>query len=683
LIIEFLHSIDLIFFIYFLLAFISLSYLYKILSNKKWYKLLLALRSISILILILLLFNPVIIISSKNNKELIWNIFVDNSSSIKYHKTPSINSIKSGIQEFTDILTEKNISFNTFLFDNNISLLGSSNLNGDGISTNIGKVLDSIIDQGNNSAGAILISDGIITEGNNSIEDLASITTPIHVIGIGEKSELVDVSILSMDVPTVVLKGDKINLKVIIQSLGSIKERLTISLYKGSQLLGSKPIRLFGLGSKNETNFQFSANEIGRQNYEVRVSSLKDEVNIKNNRQNFSLLVLKDQYKIALITGSPNKNTSIIKNIIKKNKRIKLNHFVRIKDNKFKPNFKKFWESPYELIIFDNYPIQPLSPDLVRILGKKIISNQSGFMHLTGPNQNTNSLNRINAILGVDLADSSLSSEKVFWEFIEGNNDYDLDFPPLVQSLYLIGNNSNSDSLAIFESGWPLWIRNKNNNFRSVVFATSELNVLNHFRKKEGNNDLLSSIINKEVSWLLKTESENESYFRLNKDSFQQGEMVKISGTQPYDDSNLKNSIKFNIIKENKKIYNGNIDYNYEKNRWETSFRAASPGSYLFELFIDKSDIPTQIGKFIVLESQIELTQVYLNKELLNTIAKNTNGEYFHWDDRNELEKIISPKVRRELKAEIIKLTESPLVLIILIFILCIEWTIRRFKGLI
>ena len=81
-------------------------------------------------------------------------------------------------------------------------------------------------------------------------------------------------------------------------------------------------------------------------------------------------------------------------------------------------------------------------------------------MHLTGPNQNTNSLNRINAILGIALADSSITSEKVFWEFIEGNNDYDIEFPPLVQSLYLIGNNANSDSLAIFESGWPLWIRN-------------------------------------------------------------------------------------------------------------------------------------------------------------------------------------------------------------------------------
>ena len=132
--------------------------------------------------------------------------------------------------------------------------------------------------------------------------------------------------------------------------------------------------------------------------------------------------------KVALITGSPNKNTSIIKTIVKKNKRIKLDHFVRVKNQKFNPNFKQFWESPYELIIFDNYPIQPLSQNFTRILAKKIITNQAGFMHITGPNQSIESLNRINSILGVDLADLDQTPKKVFWDFIEGNNN-DFDFP--------------------------------------------------------------------------------------------------------------------------------------------------------------------------------------------------------------------------------------------------------------
>ncbi len=680
--IELLHSIDLVFYIFLIGGFISLFLLLKILSKKNWYKFLLTIRFILYLIILFLLLNPVLNISYQSDRILNWNIFLDNSSSIKYHKTPSLNSIKSGYQEIRAKLLEKNISFNSFIFDNKIDLIQASNFDGDGLTTNYWKVFDLIVDSEKNLAGAIIISDGIITEGKNSVDDLINLKIPIHVIGIGERSELVDISIHSLDVPTVVLKGDKVDLKVTIQSLGNINERLSLSLYRESKLLGSKPIRLSGMGSKNEANFRFNAKEIGRQKFEVRVSSVKDEINIQNNRQYFSLLILKDKYKVALITGSPNKNTSPIKKIIKKNKRIKLDHYVRVRDQKFKPDIKNFWKSPYELIIFDNYPIKPLSPNFIRILGKKLITNQSGLMHVTGPNQNNKSLNGINSILGITLVDSTQISEKVYWDFIKTNNS-DIDYPPLEQSLFLIGESTTADSLAIFESGWPLWLRNNNNNFRSVIFATSELNVLYHFQDNENQNNLFNSILNTEVGWLLKTDASNENYFRLNKDSFQQGEMIKLTGTQPFDSPSFVNSINFTIVKDHEEKYYGDIDYNYERDRWEGEFRASKPGSYLYKLFMAESNQPFQTGTFKVLESQIELNQVYLNQDLLKNISKNTNGKYFHWDDRDELLKLISPKVRREFKADIIKLTESRFVLIMLIILLCIEWTLRRIKGLI
>ena len=680
--IELLHSIDLVFYIFLIGGFISLFLLLKILSKKNWYKFLLTIRFILYLIILFLLLNPVLNISYQSDRILNWNIFLDNSSSIKYHKTPSLNSIKSGYQEIRAKLLEKNISFNSFIFDNKIDLIQASNFDGDGLTTNYWKVFDLIVDSEKNLAGAIIISDGIITEGKNSVDDLINLKIPIHVIGIGERSELVDISIHSLDVPTVVLKGDKVDLKVTIQSLGNINERLSLSLYRESKLLGSKPIRLSGMGSINEANFRFNAKEIGRQKFEVRVSSVKDEINIQNNRQYFSLLILKDKYKVALITGSPNKNTSPIKKIIKKNKRIKLDHYVRVRDQKFKPDIKNFWKSPYELIIFDNYPIKPLSPNFIRILGKKLITNQSGLMHVTGPNQNNKSLNGINSILGITLVDSTQISEKVYWDFIKTNNS-DIDYPPLEQSLFLIGESTTADSLAIFESGWPLWLRNNNNNFRSVIFATSELNVLYHFQDNENQNNLFNSILNTEVGWLLKTDASNENYFRLNKDSFQQGEMIKLTGTQPFDSPSFVNSINFTIVKDHEEKYYGDIDYNYERDRWEGEFRASKPGSYLYKLFMAESNQPFQTGTFKVLESQIELNQVYLNQDLLKNISKNTNGKYFHWDDRDELLKLISPKVRREFKADIIKLTESRFVLIMLIILLCIEWTLRRIKGLI
>ena len=680
--IEFLHSIDFIFYAILLIGILALFFLIKILFYKKWYRFLLFCRLILFSIILSLLLNPVLNISSDIEQKLDWHIYLDNSTSIKYHKTPSINSINSGLNQLNDQFFDKNISFKTFLFDEKIYSINNNSINGNGLSTNFGEVIESIIESENNLAGAIIVSDGILTQGENSIKSLTKTRAPIYTVGIGEDNDLVDISIHSLDIPTVVLKGDDVDLKVIIQSFGIIKERLNISLYKNSELLGSKPIQLLGKGSKNEVNFRFNSKEIGRHDFEVRVSSLEDEINIQNNRQNFSLLILKDKYKVALITGSPNKNTTLIKKTIKGNKRIDLDHFIRIKNNNFDPEMKLFWETPYELIVFDNYPIKPLSPNFVRILGKKILINQSGIMLLAGPNQNNKSLNGVNSIFGFTLADSIESAENVFWDFIDffSNN---VDLPPLTQSLYINGKGSFADSLAIFESGWPLWLRNENKNIRSTIFSTSELGLLYHIMDKESNSNVFSVIINSEVNWLLKTGGSNENYFRLNKDYFQQGEMIYITGNEPFKTPLSSKSILFKVFHKSENRFSSNIDYNLEKDRWEGEFRASKPGEYSFKIFIDEFGDPIQSGKFNVLESQIELSQVYLNQKLLTEISEKTKGEYYHWDDKDKLINSIEPKFRRSLKADVIKLTQSRFVLFMVILILFIEWFTRRKNGLI
>ena len=66
--------------------------------------------------------------------------------------------------------------------------------------------------------------------------------------------------------------------------------------------------------------FYLNLKKIGNQQFEVRVSSFEDEVNIQNNRERFNILILKNKYKVALLTGSPNKNTNLIKENLKKMK---------------------------------------------------------------------------------------------------------------------------------------------------------------------------------------------------------------------------------------------------------------------------------------------------------------------------------------------------------------------------
>ena len=680
---EFLYQADLVLWVILFIGTGLFVYLYKIIFNEKWHQFLISYRIIIFFILGILLLNPVINFSGEKEKKLDWAIFIDNSASIKYHQTPSINAVQLGIESLVNKLSEKDISYHLYQFADNIQKVNSPQLIGNGVTTNIGIIPETIKQLGNQIAGAVIISDGLITEGKDPIKDFQEFDFPIHTIGIGEGSELVDVTIESIDAPTVVLKSDWVDVNITIQSVGNIGDRLSVSLYNNRELQGSKHIRLMGMESKKEINFRFRPKEIGKQQYEVRISSVEDEIDIQNNRQKFSLLVLKDRYKVALLTGSPNKNTSVLKQKLKNNPRVELDHFIRITETRFQPAIKTFWESPYELIIFDNYPIKPLSSNFVRILGKKLLSNQSALFLILGPNQTIVSFNGITSILGVVTEDSTIESNRFYWEFVDEQIDAGGNFPPLKQNILITGKQVSSDTLAVTEQGWPLWLRNQNGTIRTMIWTSPELNTLYFHDQKLSQEGSFSVIWNLAISWLLKSGGEHENFFRLNKNRYQQGEMVQVTGTQPFEKTQDKTeNIIINVTHGSTDIITRDILYNIEEQRWLGEFRAPGPGEYNYSIQLESNQDPIQTGTFQILESQIELNQVYLNKKLLATISNSTDGQFFVWDSRDSLFSEINPKVRREFKAEIIKFNESRVLLIIMILLLCVEWFIRRNRGL-
>ena len=680
---EFLYQADLVLWIILFIGTGLFVYLYKIIFNEKWHQFLISYRIIIFFILGILLLNPVINFSGEKEKKLDWAIFIDNSASIKYHQTPSINAVQLGIESLVNKLSEKDISYHLYQFSDNIQKVNSPQLIGNGVTTNIGIIPETIKQLENQIAGAVIISDGLITEGKDPIKDFQEFDFPIHTIGIGEGSELVDVTIESIDAPTVVLKSDWVDVNITIQSVGNIGDRLSVSLYNNRELQGSKHIRLMGMESKKEINFRFHPKKIGKQQYEVRISSVEDEIDIQNNRQKFSLLVLKDRYKVALLTGSPNKNTSVLKQKLKNNPRVELDHFIRITETRFQPAIKTFWESPYELIIFDNYPIKPLSSNFVRILGKKLLSNQSALFLILGPNQTIVSFNGITSILGVVTEDSTIESNRFYWEFVDEQIDAGGNFPPLKQNILITGKQVSSDTLAVTEQGWPLWLRNQNGTIRTMIWTSPELNTLYFHDQKLSQEGSFSVIWNQSISWLLKSGGEHENFFRLNKNRYQQGEMVQVTGTQPFEKTQDKTeNIIINVTHGSTDIITRDILYNIEEQRWLGEFRAPGPGEYNYSIQLESNQDPIQTGTFQILESQIELNQVYLNKKLLATISNSTDGQFFVWDSRDSLFSEINPKVRREFKAEIIKFNESRVLLIIMILLLCVEWFIRRNRGL-
>jgi len=673
---KFLEALDLMTSILILFSIFVFIFLYKPYKNK--YKAFFSFRIILLSLLLLFLFNPTINYSTEKQKILKWALFFDNSASMKYHKSPSLSSINLGAQELINRFKKEKISFDSYSFDSNVMPL-KNELNGNGETTNIGNVAEFILENQNQLAGAVLISDGISTEGASPLNLFLDTKLPVYSLGIGSKNSLIDIFINSIDAPTVAIKNERINVSVDIKSIGKINDQFSVSLYDGSKLIASKYVKLYGRGSSVKANFQYQPKSLGRQTYKIQVSSIEDEVNIINNKQNFDLLILKDKYKIALLTGSPNKNTSIINKSLKNN-RIEVDHYIKVSRSKFSKPIKTFWESSYDLIIFDNYPIEPLSASFIRILAKKILSHQSALMLVAGPNQNNDSIVGLTPLLGLEYTKESENINGVsYWDFNDSKTNMN-DLPPLSQILNVNSSQVQSNSIAIFESGWPLLMRNTIGKVRAVTFTASDLNKL--FFYKDG-YQAFSKIFFDSIDWLIKSGVSSENFFRLNRDYFQQGELAFVAGSKITPEAKDTSKFSLSVVKNNKILFSKEIEFNIESNRWEIQFRTPSPGKYFFQINKVGNKQPIQSTPFTILESKVELNQVYLNEKLLSDISLANSGSYFIWEERHRIFDFISEKGKREIKANIIKFKDSIAFLSLIIILLCIEWILRKKKGLI
>ncbi len=693
---EFLLGPDPLFWILLFVIFGCIILAGRLLQNEKGYASLVWLRGFVFIILVLLLLQPILKTRTLNSRLLHWAVYVDNSVSMRYHQNPSFGTIQSGVNDLIEYFNERGLAYKVHPFSEAIfPWQGPRSFTGDGVTTDVGKVLDHIENTQADIAGAILMTDGQPTQGMEPLQKVKGVHTPIYTVGIGEETPLVDVSVHSVDIPTVTIKGEPVTAKITIQSTGNKREKLNVSLFEGNTLLGSRYVRVGGGGARATIPFQFKPSKIGNLEYNVKVSTLSDEINIDNNRQVFTIRVLKDRYRIALLTGSPNMNTPVIKRFLRQNPRLKTDHYIQVDDQKFMPSLKSFWESKYELIILDNYPTRPISRNFQRIFGKKLLANQTALCLVAGTNQSAEIVEGIYPFFGIKKAENTKSIEQQQWEISDLNekvwlfqvDDY-MDIPPLKPGIKVVPTDPFTQVIAHFSdpTSTPLVLIRDKALLRSLFWSSADMSSLFYRTSETEHPQFLENFWNKSMAWLLRTGGEHELFFRLNKKEYQQGELAFLTGTSPYKqfEWDSQAQLSLNISLNQKKILNRNIDYNLAQRRWESQFRASLPGEYEYDINIeDRGNARSiQTGKFRVMESQIELNKVFLNTPLLESIASKTGGMFFRWEDRKKIQEKLLAKEEQELVTNSYKFNEHPFILYTLLVLLGAEWIIRRRKGL-
>jgi hypothetical protein len=696
--IEFLKETDGWFWLLLIATILTLFWIIISIKEERKFLGLIGIRICVFIVLLFILLSPKFSWKDHYQYPLRWNIYADRSVSMGYHQALSPNTYLNNLNSLFSEAESKNAETQKFYFDYRVYNADETSFLLDGEATDLGNVFDHIKESESELAGAIIITDGQITKGEQTHNQLKEFMIPIFTVGVGDTIPLVDIAIQAVEVPTVIIKGEEMDINITLSSHGRINDRINILLYKGKKLLGSKYIHLEGDGSLANAKFRISPQTLGGNNYIVKTSVLADEINIDNNSQPFQVSVLKDKYKLALITGAPNFNTAPLKKIIRNIPRVELDHYIQ-RDDKFIPSINEFWSTPYELIVFDNFPLVPISKRWKQILAKKIVSQKSSVFLFVGPNTEKKATESMYPFFHVKNSQETFNDNKSKqWYWAEENNilkyfsangldqaRYDNIYPPLKPKLFIEPEN-NISSLAYFDnSSIPLLVSGEIEGLRSGIWTSSDFSTLFYKMTETDQENISTLLINNLFSWFLRTSGENDLYFRVNKDVFQQGEEIHIAGS--HFNKEVKDIFAFTgyitLLNEENSPTTYELTYNPVNEQWETKFLAGKPGSYSYEIVMEnENEVSTQIGSLLIDESQIELNQVSVNKEKLITIANATNGKYVSWESRAEIIDRIKQEHKEEIVVRDVRLNEYTLGILLLVILLSIEWYIRRHIGL-
>ena len=660
------------------------------------------LRILFFSILFLILTNPKINYTTEKKTKLEWNVYLDNSLSMSYHQQPSATSYVSGVNSFLEKLTKKGVKTNIYNFGTSLeSGWGDeSKILKDG-TTNLGAVISHIELNNNNIAGSLIITDGQANFGqrvsSNNLENL----NPIHIIGIGTEEPLTDIAIKSIISSPTVINGNKTEVEVEVSSTGISRQKVNVTLSNGKKILGSKSVILKGLGITEKIRFLITPIKLGEVIYNVQVNTVPEEINIDNNKQSFSIQVLKDNYKVAIITGAPNFNTQVIKNILSENKNYSLDHYVYLANSYSKP-LQKFWDSKYDLIIFDNLPFKTNKNewnDFLRIFAKKILVQQSSIAFFPGYDTEKETLSSYLKLMDIVLKDPLIDlSGKFDWNindnwrfFFPFKNDYFKDYevinkPPLFVNMEI--DTLDVDILANFSIAGvkiPLLILKEKLPLRSMLFTSPDLYSLKLSSGSFTDNEINKNLFEPIFSWLMKKVNGKDFYFRSNKNSYQQGEQIIIVGKSIRDSKNILNG-SINIFnKDGDKINSKPIYYNDEKNLYTGNFWASLPGDLRYEvqLFLKDTLVVVSNGLIKVQESQVELNKVFLNKKPLETLSNKTNGTFQLWSNRSLITEKINNIYRDDSYKKVFYFINKSWLLFFIFVLFSLELFYRRRIGLI
>jgi len=614
-------------------------------------------------VILLLLLNPIIKLKNNYFEDPILIFAKDNSTSINEDINDELISLKNNLINFKSY----EFSFSDKIYNGFIKNTGlKSNF------SNLFVELNNKF-EGRNVAGLILASDGSYNTGLNP--QYLTYNFPVYCIALGDTAFKKDLRIDKVESNEVTFFGNSFPLEVSIASSikNDVKSRLVI---KDGKIKLYDEIVTF----KKDNNYKIVkldliADKVGLLNLDVKILPINGEENLTNNAFTKYIDVIDYSSSILILKNTNTPDLAAFNNSISKNPR----YNVVIKDIN-----EEYIIDKYQLIVL--FGINTIPDNLLNHKVSLIVFNSvnSYYENFEKNIKFYNDKNKYPITI-------SLNNRFSKFTFSDELNNLVNSAPPLFSSNFdqkLKGNfdfilkNKQVESLAKSSVMMIKYIDEK-----KIAFVTAEgFWRWKFFDYKINNSNIaFDEIFLKLTQYLII--DDDKSLLRIKyKNDYDQDESVVINAELYNESYELVNDkeIKF-FISDN--LFNTK-EYIFSKksNTLFVDLGVLKPGMYNYVASVDGSE-ENKTGFFNVKKIQLEQMSDVVNHKTLNQMSNQSGGKVFYMNSLKELESVInSSELNKEIihsKQNIVSFLGITNLLILMIFLIFLEYFLRKYNGLV
>lgn len=665
-----------------------------------------ALRSLALLLLLFIIFEPILNITKRNNITPVSLIFVDDSKSIQIQDGTNRKEI---VKDFINGTGKSSIASKARFFSfgrnvNKVPVDSLGNLSFNESSTNYSNVfnLQDLTEQ--NISSIVFVSDGVITDGSNPIYTAEKLGIPIYTLGVGDTTKNNNLEIRKVLFNEYIYAGTPTAINMILLNTGFKDSKVTAALYEEGVQVDKKDITLSSDGTSN-VNFNYTPKTAGERKLTLTVSNLKDELTYADNKKILYIRVLDSKLNTLVIAGSPSPDLSFIRNSLASDENLRVSTVTQVSSNKFleKVDPNRAIDSANVLFLV-GFPSSQTPASLLNKVISTIKTKNIPYFFILSASTDLNKLRSLETELPFNIQRVSNGFSEVqpyippnelqntLVQNSSGNPDIWDNMPPVSRSNSEFSAKPESEVIARIKINnipinSPLILTRKLGNKRSAAVLAKDI-----WRWKlqtaEKKIDAYDRLFVNSVKWLNTKEDQKMVTIKTSKKLYSLGEPIDFTA-QVYDDT-------FNPVEDAEVTVNvssGKDKYQLTMNSlgsglYEGSLSANNPGDYLFSGSAKSNNktLGNDNGKFSIGDVEIELINPRMDKDFLTSLSTQTKGKFFYGPNYKQLiqtlEQISEKKTQGKLIKSEITLWSNKWMLVAVILLFAIEWFLRKRSGM-